>query len=57
MKKYIIYKFEDLGYFNCIETIDIDGTNILKGKFEKYNYKNKKDCHEFINDNTNVEII
>ena len=57
MKKYIIYKFEDLGEFNCIETIAKDGTPILKGRFEKYIYKNKKDSHEFINDNSNIEII
>ena len=57
MKKYIICKFEDLGDFNCIETIAKDGTPILKGRFEKHIYKNKKDCHEFINDNSNIEII
>ena len=57
MKKYIIYKFEDFGDFNCIETIAKDGTPILKGRFENYKYKNKNVGHEFINDGTNIEIL
>ena len=54
-QKYIIGKFEENGIFNCVEKIENNDV-LLVGRFEKYNYKSKRENHVFIKGNGNTKI-
>lgn len=55
MYKYIIKFFEENGVFICDEII-IENETMLRGRFEKYPYKQKKDFHQFFKDDQSVLI-